>query len=66
MNKRQFVTWFLFMIVLIITVLTRSLWKNKQVYWEEIVIEIIAGLIGGMIGIAIIKIFKRVLKKRGL
>ncbi len=57
------------MIVIIITVLAKSLWKNKVVYWEEIVIVIIAGLLGGIIGIAgiaIIRISKKLLKKRGL
>ncbi|MFJ7972793.1 hypothetical protein [Psychrobacillus sp. NPDC096389] len=67
MNKRHFKSWFLFMIVIIITVLAKSVWKNKVVYWEEIVIVIIAGLLGGIIGlagIAIIRISKKLLKKR--
>lgn len=43
--------------------------KNEEVYWGEIVTVIIAGLIGGIIGIAlilIIKIFKKLLEKQGL
>lgn len=56
------------MVVIIIVVIAKSLWKNKEVNWGEIVTVIIAGLIGGIIGIAgviIIKIFKKLLKKRG-
>lgn len=68
MTKRQFKSWLSFMVVIIIVVIANSLWKNKEVYWGEIVTVIIAGLIGGIIGIAgviIIKIFKKLLKKRG-
>ena len=57
------------MVVIIIMVIAKGLWTNKDVYWGEIVTVVIAGLIGGIIGIvgiAIIKIFKKLLKKRGL
>lgn len=57
------------MFVIIIVLIAKSLWKNEEVYWGEIVTVIIAGLIGGIIGIAgilIIKIFKKLLEKQGL
>ncbi|MFZ0575896.1 hypothetical protein SAMN05421670_3471 [Psychrobacillus psychrotolerans] len=69
MTKRQFKSWFSFMFVIIIVVIAKSLWKNEEVYWGEIVTVIIAGLVGGIIGIAgilIIKIFKKLLEKQGL
>ncbi|MEK3954758.1 hypothetical protein [Psychrobacillus sp. FSL K6-1464] len=69
MTKRQFKSWFSFMFVIIIVLIAKSLWKNEEVYWGEIVTVIIAGLIGGIIGIAgilIIKIFKKLLEKQGL
>lgn len=68
MTKRQFKSWFLLMVVVIIAVIVKSLWNYKEVYWGEIVIVIIAGLIGGIIGIAgiaIIKSFKKLFKKQG-
>lgn len=57
------------MVVIINVVIAKSLWKNIEVYWGEIVAVIIAGLIGGIIGIAgvlIIKIFKKLLKNTGI
>ncbi|MEK5148225.1 MULTISPECIES: hypothetical protein [unclassified Psychrobacillus] len=69
MTKRQFKSWFSFMFVIIIVLIAKSLWKNEEVYWGEIVTVIIAGLVGGIIGIAgilIIKIFKKLLEKQGL
>lgn len=69
MTKRQFKSWFSFMVVIINVVIAKSLWKNIEVYWGEIVAVIIAGLIGGIIGIAgvlIIKIFKKLLKNTGI
>ena len=40
------------MFVIIIVLIAKSLWKNEEVYWGEIVTVIIAGLVGGIIGIA--------------